>query len=354
MNQTILHIIDSLEIGGAEVLLTGVVTSMKEYNHVIVTLTGKNAFEKQLIRYKIYSLGYKNKLSIPASIRRLKKIMKDHKVDIIHAHLLPSTFLARFANSGDIPFFFTVHNILSKSAFKLSTLSFLLEKFSYKADQRAIFVSEDVREDYHNKIGIKGREFLLHNFVEDHFFNEKWSKKEVTIDEPVKLVSIGSLKDQKNYKFLIESLSKFDQNFKLDIYGSGPLYDELSNNISSLNLEDKIFLKGRKKNLYQVLHNYDIYIMTSRYEGFGISLVEAMAIGLPTLVSKVDTLINISNETSFFFEPGNSVDFVNKLSAMIRNPDQLETKSKEGKKRAFQISNKKKYINQLRAIYSAE
>jgi len=352
MPKTILHIIDSLNTGGAEVLLAGVVASMKNYNHIVATLNPKNHFKNDIDNEAIHVLDYKNKWSLPSTVRKIRKIIREQKVDIIHTHLLTSTFVGRVARPKKIPFFFTVHNILSESAFKKHKLSFLLEKYLYSSTQNVIFVSENVREDYQKAVGIKGSEFLLPNYVNDVFFNSEWTKTNWEPNSPLRFISIGILKDQKNFKFLIETLSKFEREFTLDIYGDGPEKEELSEKIRKHNLENSIFLKGYNNKLFKVLKNYDLFIMPSKFEGYGISMMEAMATGLPTLVSDISTLRNVSHGASVYFDPYDGMDLLSKLSSMINDVELMKSKSLEGRNLANEKSRKQIYIKKLSEIYN--
>ena len=352
MRKTVLHIIDSLETGGAEVLLVGVVNAMRDYDHIIATLTPKNDFKEEFKDTQIIDLGFKNKLSIPKCVSRIKSIIQINEVDLVHSHLLTSTLIGRLSTPGNIPFFFSVHNILSKSAFKLSRLSHWLEKLSYKANHHAIFVSESVKIDYDEQIGIKGKATVLHNYVNDEFFQQEWSKSGHQLNQPIQLVSVGSLKAQKNYHFLIRALSKWENEFNLDIYGDGPLLGDLEQLIKELKLEGSIRLKGNQANIYRDLKKYDLFVMPSEYEGFGISLIEAMAIGLPTLVSNIQTLTTISNDSSLFFELNDAADFLIQLKKLVSDKDLRSNLSEKGQERAAEISKKENYLDLLRKIYS--
>ena len=349
----ILHIIDSLNTGGAEFLVANVVNSMKEHEHRIVVLVEGNDYQDLLEGIRIDCLNYSSKLGLPSAKRQLKRIIKEHKTDLIHSHLLTATFVARQARPATIPLLFSVHNILSKSAFEASQLSYYLEKYSYKEDHHALFVSDEARKDYDNVIGIKGAYSVLPNFVSDEFFDPEWERNDHSLNDPVSLVAVGSLKEQKNYSFLIKSLRTFNPNIELHIIGKGPLKEKLEEQIRQSGMEDRVKLLGGISEVYRVLKNYDLFIMASRYEGFGIALTEAMAAGLPTLISNAPTLVSLSDGASSEFELGNESDFREKLQELIDNQNLRESSSQKGKKRAKEICGKTNYLQKLEEIYKS-
>lgn len=345
--KTILHIIDSLETGGAETVVVGTVTSMPSFQHIIVTLKPGNDYQNQLQSVPTICLNYKNKLSLPRCIKHLKRIINQNKVCLIHAHLLTSSFVARLSKPKSVPLVFSVHNNLSQSAFKLSQLSKWLEKLSYKKTHTALFVSSSVKEDYNHSIGIKGKSLVLYNFVENQFFS---NVKQTRFGQPLRAVAVGSLKPQKNYPFLISAFASIE-NCKLDIYGTGDLKIELEALIASLNLNKKVTLKGRNSNLATILPQYDLFIMASTYEGFGIAPLEAMASGLPVFLSDIPVFREVTGDQAYFFNPYDKSDFVSKLNYITSSSEKLTLLSSKGQERAREICNKENYMNKLSNLY---
>lgn len=117
----------------------------------------------------------------------------------------------------------------------------------------------------------------------------KPTTKIFTIREaPRFLTCVGRLDSQKDHKTLILAFSKLIQNHKdltLTIYGEGTERANLEQLVENLRLTDKILLPGTTKNISSVLIKSDLFIFPSRYEGFPNALCEAMAMGLPVIVS---------------------------------------------------------------------
>ena len=109
------------------------------------------------------------------------------------------------------------------------------------------------------------------------------------IDEREKtILTAGRLTEQKNHKMLLEVFAKFSQQFPeyhLNIFGRGELEETLAELIQSLQLGDKVIMRGFCDNLYAELGKGGIYVSTSDWEGISNSLLEALAMGIPTVAT---------------------------------------------------------------------
>ncbi|MEO9485818.1 MAG: glycosyltransferase [Ekhidna sp.] len=352
MTKKILHIIDSLETGGAEILLIGLVNGMKQYDHFILTLTPKNDFNIQ-INAKIECVNYRGKIDTLKAISHINSIIKSNGIDLVHTHLLTSTFLGRLGKPSKTKLVFSVHNILSESAFKVSKLSWLLEKITYRGIHHVIFVSQEAKKDYDKSIGLKGNSSVIYNYVEDNFFdNNLETGVRPGSDSPLKLVAVGSLKSQKNYHFLISSLVDYEGDVQLDIYGDGPLRKSLHEYIHLLGIHQKVRLMGKHKKISTILPAYDLYVMASTYEGFGIAPLEALASSIPALLSEIPVFKEVIGDNAIFFDPKSKEDFNSKLLQLQSKPTLRHKLSKTGRERAEEIGKKVDYIRKIDQLYN--
>jgi glycosyltransferase involved in cell wall biosynthesis len=106
------------------------------------------------------------------------------------------------------------------------------------------------------------------------------------------LLAAGRLIELKNFNMLIDvfsSLAQKHSEWDLVILGEGSLRASLELQVLKLNLENRVFLPGRAGNIGEWYENADLYVMCSRVEGFGMTLVEAMAYGLAAISFDCDT-----------------------------------------------------------------
>ncbi|MDB6175435.1 MAG: glycosyl transferase group 1 [Chthoniobacteraceae bacterium] len=100
------------------------------------------------------------------------------------------------------------------------------------------------------------------------------------------IVSVGRLVRQKGYDILLEAFNLVawrNPDWTLRIYGDGPLRSSIEAQIKALGLSDRVYLEGVTKNISDAYRSSDLFVMSSRFEGFPNSLCEAMAAGLPVI-----------------------------------------------------------------------
>lgn len=123
---------------------------------------------------------------------------------------------------------------------------------------------------------------VIHNLIEIDDLPEYISYSE----RPNKIVSVGRLDEGKNFAMLIKAFSLICDNYPdytVEIYGEGRLKNELSQLIQSLNMQDRIFLKGQKTNVFEYIKDAKLFVFTSNMEGFPNALLEALLLGIPCI-----------------------------------------------------------------------
>ena len=134
---------------------------------------------------------------------------------------------------------------------------------------------------------------------------EKFKKYKKIPSKKIKLLTCGSIIERKKYDFLINEIKNID-NIQLNIVGDVSRESKYTNKLKKLisnnNLKNKIILHGkipqvRLENLYS---NCDFYISTSKYEGFGMSLANAVLSKLPIISYKTSTIQNVLRSSPIF------------------------------------------------------
>ncbi len=107
-----------------------------------------------------------------------------------------------------------------------------------------------------------------------------------------KIISVGRLKYQKNFTLLVDVakivLDKHPD-YTWHIFGSGEEHQKIQDKIEENELVDRLILKGQSNELYTIYKEYSMMVMTSRYEGFPMTLLEGMGIGLPLVSFDIPT-----------------------------------------------------------------
>ena len=138
-----------------------------------------------------------------------------------------------------------------------------------------------------------------------------------------KAIAVGRLEQQKGFDILIDcwkDISRQYPDWSLDIYGDGSCWEKLQQQITNLHLEDKVKLCGRCNNIMDVYPHYSLHLMTSRYEGLPMTLIEAQACGLPSVVFDFQygaSDIVTNNHNGLLIEQGNTRLFTEAVIRMM-------------------------------------
>lgn len=359
MKYKIMWIIDSIEIGGAEMLLRNLLPSLKEvYEIHLVVLSKKSDFNKDEFSPYVENLIFverAKKYSFFKQYLALKKLVKEINPDIVRSQLSYSNILARLITPCKVKCFFSVHSILSLDSFSNNIILLYIEKFVYKKRHKLIAVSNEVLLDYDKTVGLKGNSFVLKNFVSPLFLNH--SKK--TFNTKIKkIVCVGNIKRVKNYQLIIDAFidnEELRENFIIDIYGDGSLRENLQNQINFNNLP--ITFKGKSKEIFKLLKDYDAYLLPSFHEGFGIAVAEAMMVGLPVIASDLDVIKDTTQNNALYFNPLEKGALINTL-IQIKNFNALELnlfheRATKAHKIAVAQYSIDAYLERLQVIYNS-
>lgn len=168
------------------------------------------------------------------------------------------------------------------------------------------------------------------------------------------IISVGRLNEQKGFERLIEAWSYIacqHSDWKLYIYGNGELESFLNLFIQDRNVSDSLFIINPVKNIIDKYLESSIYIMSSRFEGFGMVLVEAMTCGVPVIAfdcphGPADLITE--GEDGFLVENGNIQKLAEKISYLIVNESlriKMGQKARENIKRYGQDQIMQKWID---------
>ncbi len=178
-----------------------------------------------------------------------------------------------------------------------------------------------------------------------NYFTDKIKKKSVVIPNPVFLtakpttfsqkkkiiINAARYDESKNQKLLIDSFAKLINNkssndYELHFYGSGGLKAELVNCINGKKINDKVKIFDSIKNVQDKISEASIFCLSSNYEGFSNSLMEALLLGTPSISTDTSGAKDLIDEgkNGYVVPLGNVDELANKLSFLINNDNVRE------------------------------
>lgn len=296
----VLHVISSLGVGGAQICVKYIVESCSpEIENYVYPLRSKP--EDIHIDGEIIEIPYSN--YDPRKFLALVKLCRNHNIDILHAHLskpIIGCLLASFFCKAKVVVH--EHGPVFRRAAAFPGYRLLLRILKKRAEV-FIAVSRVTAEKLQKTFGIPSdRIQVIYNAVDTAAFDpEKYTPNEVRqslgIDEDVTVLGFaGRLSDQKGVDLIIRSLSLLKDRSKkylLLIVGDGPRRKSLEQLACELAVEKSIRFLGFCQNVPQVMSAFDIGLVPSRFEPFGIVAIEFMRMKIPIVTSAVDGLKEI-------------------------------------------------------------
>ena len=354
MKKKIIHFIFNLGRGGAETMLVRVIKELHEYENIVVTLFPMNHFGAELKCDKLICLNLKSLFALPLALIKFRKAVNSEKPDIVHTHLFWPTLIARFSVPLKYPLITTIHAFIADSVeYKQWHIRFL-DKLSYRVRKTIIIaVAKGALREYFSFLKLKPyRCYALYTFVDVDRFTLSHVKTK-THSGIFRVISVGALRTQKNYSFLIDAFAQMkNQPVELHIYGTGNLLQSLQQQIDKSGAN--VILKGEQKNIEHIIPQYDLYVMSSLFEGFSLSVLEAMAMGMPLLLSDIPSFKEQCEDVAEFFPLHDVNVFVQKLSSLSIVPVQeLTAKGEKGRHKAVNHYTLQQHMEGLRNIYNA-
>jgi len=354
MKKKILHVINSMTTGGAETLLANSLSQggLQEHtDNMVVYLQGSshliNLIDKNV---KIHCLHYEGIFNLPATLRKLRKIIKQYDPDIVHTHLSPAGVYTHWACPATVPQVHTVHTTYSMDT-EARPMIRLLDRYFYfnRRNCNLILLSEFTKRDILKAIPFRGNAFVLNNFVPDIFFKNS-VRRHNEANGQLKLMAAGTLKELKNFEYLLEVFKYLkDQEIYLDIFGAGDKtkYEQV---IKADNL--KVRMMGYREDMTTVFTEYDMFILPSKFEGFPLVVFEAMASGVPLLLSNIAPVKSIVNEHAVYFELDNAEAAADVINSVWDKKIDIDNMAKNAKTYAEGKVRREIYINNLLEIYA--
>lgn len=321
----LIHIIPTLDMGGAERLMVDIVKNLNPENFSVKIICLKRfgvwGLELKDFGVPLILLGQKRGLSL-FSLIKLIRILKQERPDIVHTHLFGAdSYGALAARLAGVKYLVsTEHNLNYNDGFIKNAVKILISKLFDKI----IAVSSAVKDYIIKTYYIKTEKIsVIYNGIEVNKFLEPRDRLgEVKNNQKIIIGSIGRLTKQKGFAYLIEAISKLPgRNIECLIAGDGELKKELETKVKKLGLDDKIKFLGWQKDIKSFLDKIDIFILPSLWEGFGIAILEAGAAGLPVVASKVNGIKEIieDNKDGLLVEPADSDELARKIESLLKD-----------------------------------
>ncbi|MBT2259242.1 glycosyltransferase family 4 protein [Priestia megaterium] len=354
MNKKILYVITRSEWGGAQKHLIDVVIGMKKKGLSPIVAVGdegdltreleKNNVEFYIINNLVHQISLKQDLK---AILELRNLVKKINPSIIHLHSSKAGLVGRIATKVSnyrIPVIFTAHGWgFTPGSKKINKyISLLSELLTSWMLNKVICVSkfdQELAEKYH--IISKKKLTYVYNGI-----SKDMNVDLVDIDkkrEKVLFTMVARFDSQKDYLTLVKAIEKLKNNkeiynqIQFNFVGKGPLYEEIQKEIINRKIDDVVNLLGFRNDILEIINQSDVFVLTSNYEGLPISIIEAMSLEKPLIVSDVGGVRELIDKNGFLIAKGkNEIKNIGKAIVQLTSDDRLRIEMGENSLSIFQ------------------
>jgi glycosyltransferase involved in cell wall biosynthesis len=322
----VLYLITRAEMGGSQ---THLVELLRGFQHEfrLSVATGEEGFLTDYAR----NLGIET-FVLPNLVQPLEplkdtkaladivRLLKDSKPDLLHCHTSKAGILGRAAaRLVGVPAVFTAHtwSFAEGTSPLWKLIGTPSERLAARFSTRIIAVSHSNRKlAISRNVAPENKIVTIHNGVPDTPHRARPNGSEVP-----ELVMVARFAPQKNQQQLLDALSRIDRPFHLTFVGDGPTRPAAEESARRLGLEERVTFLGVRRDTDRILANSDIFVLATNWEGFPITILEAMRAGLPVVATDVDGVREavIDGETGYLTPRGDTEALIDRLTRLLQN-----------------------------------
>ena len=344
----ILVLIKGLGRGGAEQLLVSAApyrdTTRYSYE-VAYLLPEKDALTGELERLgvPVHCLGGTG----TAWIGRLRRLVRDHDIDLVHAHLAYTAIGARLglARSG-LPMVYTEHIVWEC----YHPATYWANLLSFAANDHVFTVSEQVRRSIRYPAPLRFLplppvETLYHGL--DQAAVDRWVatdgasqvRAELGLADAPTVVTVANFKAHKGYEYLLEAAAQVREKIpevRFVLVGQGPLEGEVRAQVRRSGLDGTVVFAGFRSDVPRLVGACDVFALASLHEGLSIALLEAMAVGTPPVVTDAggQAEVVVDGRDGLVVAPRQPEALAAAIGSLLRDPDRRDALGRAARERA--------------------
>jgi len=359
MGKKVLHVINSLEIGGAESLLVNSLPSYRsspqlDVVDVLILKEVKSNLSTKLEGLNNIKCFYLSQGTLynPLLIFGILKYIK--KYDIIHIHLFPSLYFTVIARllliftKKSVKLVYTEHSTHNKR--RDQNIFKYFDKFIYSKLDFIGAISKGTKDNLVKHLGefFKDKIEVIPNGIDLDLFNSILeNSKQIETSPNFVLIQVSSFRSQKDQKTLIRALIYLPEYIVLKLVGEGPLMEECVQLAKNLNVINRVEFLGLRTNVPELINQSDVCVLSSNIEGFGLAIVEGMAMKKPCIASNIEGLSDIVKGYGLLFERGDSQELASLILKLYQDLNFYEKVASRCYERASEFDLKKMVNNYI-------
>lgn len=338
--KTVLHLLFSNKVGGAEKLAIEISSDLKnKYDFKYMSQEGpiKNIVHEAKIPFFSFS---------PYHVLEFRKKIQEISPDLIHAHDFKATVFAKIF-SRDIPVISHIHQ--NPEWQKYPNFKSKIFNFFGSRCNKVIYVSKEAKGAFFYSHNLKNS-VAIKNAVNRHKIEVLANMGDKSTFDILFVGRIESIKNPLRFVEIVGDLVKTIPNIKAGIVGDGSQTNLVKKKIAYLNIERNIKILGFQRDPYGLMRSSKIVLSTSRSEAFGLTIVEAAMLGTPPMAPNLQGISEITKEVGGKLYNSNA-EAESEIIRLISNSDYYNTVKRQIDNTDFMDFDEESYLKKISVIY---
>lgn len=300
----------------------------------------------------------------PLLVWRLYRLLREGNYDLVHTHLIHADLYGTLAAKlAGVPIIVsTKHN---DDAFRRHSLYAFLDRLASKFANKIIVISDSLRRFFVEVEGLDAGKITRIYYGLDaaefgvHSLGDSSVREEFGIEANWPMAGIVARLDrQKGHTYLLTAFAKVVETLpqaKLLVVGDGYLRGDLEKQTRGLGITSQVTFTGWRNDVPRIMADLDLLILPSLWEGFGLVLLEAMAMAKPIVATRVSAIpeIMVDGETGILVPPKDPNSLAEAIIRLVQNPSRAREMGRKGRERLEKEFSVEKMVKQAERVYES-
>lgn len=348
MIRRVLHVVPDMVPYGLERVVASLVTLCdgERYQSAIATLYSPqdggldSGLERDGVR--VFAMGKKRGFDV-RMYSRFTRVLREWQPDIVHTHNYVLRYTLAPSLALRVPaMVHTIHNVADR---EVDSLGRWLQRFAFRGMVQPVAIAQEVVRTYAQVYGGPEPPLIPNGIPVDRYAKgrnarQAWRKAEGFSDAELLFVCLARLYPQKNHATLLEAFATVSRRVpeaRLLLAGDGDLRADLERQAAGLGIGSRVRFLGRREDVPETLGAADVFVLASLWEGNPLSVMEAMAAGLPVAVTAVGGVPELvgDDRSGFVVRAGDAEQLAAAMIQLAEDPGRRASIGRAAQRRAY-------------------
>ena len=352
----VLHVIDSLHLGGAQEVVMNIVNgaNRERYVHEVATMHGRGIYWDRLAAQGVPLHSLSPHKLVPLYVPALAALLKKGAFDILHCHLIAANIVAKPIGAAcGVPLILNHDHTNDPKRGDVAWL-LALDRWANGFAQHHVAVSASCRDFLISREGIPPENIsLVLNAIHVARFQPQRTHR--SPGAPF-IAGVGRLNAQKNFSLFLEIAAQVairHPDARFLIAGTGPEEQHLRSEAARLGIADQVTFAGYVADPRTIYEKADLLLMPSNFEGLPMTLLEAMAMEVPVVASRLDGIAEVIDDgvDGALCTPGDASAFVTAINHLLSDPAARTAMGVAAREKVLSRFSARRMVDEIEEIY---